>query len=66
LRIVQREVLQRGIAIVRPHLGDGRRIAGAYGIEQLFGLATKLIEIGSVGKRARRTRDSRHDEPLPG
>jgi hypothetical protein len=25
-----------------------------------------LIEIGSGGKRARGTRDSRHDEPLPG
>lgn len=66
LRVMQREVLQRRIAIVRLHLGDGRRVASAYGIEQFLGLATKLMEIGSFGKRSRRTGDTRHDEPLPG
>jgi hypothetical protein len=52
------------VVIVRRDLGDSRRIAGAKRLEQFPGLTLQLIEIGTLGKRARWERASGHDELL--
>jgi hypothetical protein len=45
--------------------GNRRCITGAKCVEQLLGLSLELIDVGSIGERARGQRGADHDELLP-